>query len=330
MINLGSLLIGFRTMSSLLPLYLFKRVSKKGPIVLRIEITNKCNINCKMCDREAMQRKLLNMEMDLFKKVIDEAVSLDIPAIGLNRFGEPTMHPQLLEMVRYAKDKGVTHLSFSTNATLLTEELSRSLIESRCLDEVACSIDGNSTEVYNKIRKGADFEKVVKNVENFIRIRNEMGLRKPLVQINTILMKPTEKEIGQTVKRWRKLADRVWVIPIMEYGNIKGLGINYLNIRKDVIRRYTCPQLAYMMVIYADGGTGVCCAGDSDEEINVGDLNKQTISEVWNGTKINEIRNIHFKKDFSILPICANCDLTFPPTHWVKYFLFSLYKSYFN
>ncbi|HAH07205.1 MAG TPA: hypothetical protein DCM05_11905 [Elusimicrobia bacterium] len=299
----------------------FGRISRDRPVVLRIEITNRCNLQCLMCDRKALTRPSADMGMDLFARIIDAAAAAGIETIGLNRFGEPTLHPRLVGMVQYAKAKGIKHVSFVTNGTMMTDDLSRALIQSQCLDGIAFSVDGNTPGTYNRIRVGADFQNVVGNIENFIRIRNTGGFSKPSIQINTILMKDTEDELDETISRWRDSVDRVWVIPLMQYGGLTDIRAGMFRKGGDGRHRNACPQLAYMLVAFVDGSAGVCCIGDPNEELKIGDFNTQSLCEIWNGSAVEQVRQRHLCRDFSSLPPCARCDLTAPLSHWISHYL---------
>lgn len=323
----GKLSTQLSILSKLAPFYITNRVDNR-PSVLRVEITNKCNMNCIMCERKELGRKPIDMEFGLFKKIIDDAARNDMKVVGLNRFGEPTMHPQLPEMAEYAKAKGIKHISFVTNASLLSENLCRRLIRPQCIDEIVCSVDGNTPETYAKIRGATAFDDIVNNIERLIRMRNEMGLKKPQIFLNTIHMKLTEKEIPAIIKRWANVADGISILPFHEYGAVRDTGLRVENkfIRRSE-KKNACPFLAYTLVAYADGGAGVCC-GDSNGIINVGSFRTETIKDIWNGEKITRIRQIHFRKDFDLLPICNKCEVTNHITYWGKHYLYGWFRSY--
>ena len=80
------------------------------------------------------------MPFELFQSVIDQLVGRDIARLSLHLAGEPLLHPQIIDMVRYAKRRGMRNVRFATNATLLDDALARSLIESD-LDSLTVSMD---------------------------------------------------------------------------------------------------------------------------------------------------------------------------------------------
>jgi len=122
-----------------------KLVLEKYPLHLDIAITNVCNLECTFCARtvrveEGKWRKSEHMSLDLFKKIIDEAVELGTYSINLNLLNEPLIHPKLIEMVRYAKEKGIIDVFFHSHGGLLTGDKAEKLLESG-LDRLLISID---------------------------------------------------------------------------------------------------------------------------------------------------------------------------------------------
>ena len=69
------------------------------------------------------------MKMDLYKKIIDEAAANNVYSIKLSWRGEPLLNPNLVEMIKYAKKKGIKDVAFLTNAELLTDKKVRNLLK---------------------------------------------------------------------------------------------------------------------------------------------------------------------------------------------------------
>ena len=89
---------------------------------LFIEITNNCNFHCSFCPSDLQTRDHGFMSLDLFRKIVDEIVEKDIvKCVALHVMGEPTLHPQLLEILKYLKEKDIT-VSFNTNCGTLDDE----------------------------------------------------------------------------------------------------------------------------------------------------------------------------------------------------------------
>jgi len=95
---------------------------------LFVEITNLCNFHCTFCPDEIMERKRGMMSFEDAQKIFDQ-VAREKNRLGplypvkLHQMGEPTIHPHLVDIVRYAeREKGIP-IELNTNCSLLTETL---------------------------------------------------------------------------------------------------------------------------------------------------------------------------------------------------------------
>src|SRR5262245_965263 len=86
------------------------------PPTVVIANTHACNHFCRMCIREAVKFDGPNLEVRLFRRLIDEG-SQYFRYISFDGPGETVMNPDAFEMIRYARSKGI-RMVFSTNTTL--------------------------------------------------------------------------------------------------------------------------------------------------------------------------------------------------------------------
>ena len=147
------------------------------PKYFEIETINACNARCIMCTvNEWNQEKSDNftMSLELFEKFAQEVKEhIDwIDTICLNRDGEPTLDKYLVQRVQMLKDIDVKKVTFSTNAQLLTTDLSQKLLDAG-LDDIMISMDSIEKVTYESIRKKLSFDKVLNNILNFIHLRNK-------------------------------------------------------------------------------------------------------------------------------------------------------------
>ncbi len=269
------------------------------PLHLDLEATNICNLECDMCVRNVMTEKTGLMSWDLFTKIIDESAINNLASIKLNRRGEPLHHPKLPKMIKYAKDKGILDVQFNSNAMLLTEKLSVNLIDSG-LDRIIFSLDGVTKDTFEKIRGGANFEKVVSNIKTFVDIRNKMGRKKPQVRIQMVKMDQNSHEVAEFIKTWSEIVNRVAVNTRRE-PYIKGE-----KNQKDQ-DQFPCAQIWQRMNVWWSGEVTMCC-GDWHGEYTLGNAFESTIHELWHSKKYNHVRNLHRNDEFKKIPICARCE----------------------
>ena len=177
-------------------------IIKNKPVVAQIEPTSECNLNCEMCIRDKVGVPIGTMSFENFKRILDKLDSLF--KLHLSGQGEPFINPEIFEMIDYANNRGVS-VFFTSNGTLLTP----SVIEKICnveIGEIGISIDSVKKEEYEKIRRGANFEKVVNNVRNLVK-ELKRNNKKTIVSIAAVLLKRNIDEIDDFVE----LACRVGV-----------------------------------------------------------------------------------------------------------------------
>ncbi len=97
-----------------------KNLANSLPTNIYLEITNTCNARCVMCPYSQMQRPKGVMEMEMFKRVVNDVASCGIKKVGLSFMGEPFLEKTLFDRVRYVKEKG-PRVVFNTNASMLSE-----------------------------------------------------------------------------------------------------------------------------------------------------------------------------------------------------------------
>jgi MoaA/NifB/PqqE/SkfB family radical SAM enzyme len=185
------------------------------PIHIDIETTNNCNLRCVMCGINFAKEAFGAITWELFQKIIDEGVQHGLCSIKLNWRGEPLLHPRVVDMVRYAKEKGIVEVQFNTNGQLLTEEKARGLIEAG-LDRIIFSVDGATKETYEKIRRGGIYERLVNNIETLLRLKKEMKKKLPLTRIQFVEMKENMHESELFKKTWEGKIDEVIVNPFLD------------------------------------------------------------------------------------------------------------------
>ena len=141
------------------------------------------------------------MTMDLLKKIVDEATQYrKLKMLNLHKDGESLLHPQLAEMIRYAKEKDISRvIHLNTNATLLTARKAEELLESE-IDDITISLDAFSEETYKKIKRSGGFETLEKRIVGFFELREKRGFKKPFVRMKIMEFKDTAGEIKSFVK----------------------------------------------------------------------------------------------------------------------------------
>ena len=184
--------------------------------------------------------------------------------------------------------EGVSTCLF-TNAELLDEEKTDKLVKYKNIEYINCSLNAATKETYDKVVCGPDFEKTKKNIEYLI----SKAPYKVKVGMTVVKENFNEKELFK--KLWGKRA---------KFGDF----VNWAGYRHDPVEktgdRIPCPQVLSKMNILWDGQVCLCCF-DYDGRVILGDLNKESLREIWDKGEI--IRNRHRQLDFD-MPLCKNCN----------------------
>lgn len=138
-----------------------------------IEPSSRCNLNCRTCIRRTWKEPAGDMAPETFKKLLAGLKELPhLESVMLGGFGEPTIHPDILDMVGSLKALNVS-VEMVTNGTLLDERLLAGLMKAR-LDRLWVSFDGVEDLNYQHIREGASFKVLIKNLRR-LREMNRAG-----------------------------------------------------------------------------------------------------------------------------------------------------------
>jgi len=182
-----------------------------------VEATNVCNLACVMCMRNIWEESSGFMEEAIFEKILDGIEKLSFPpTVFFGGFGEPLAHPHIVDMVAAAKKVGAT-VELITNATLLTPERSRQLIQAG-LDTLWISLDGIHPESYADIRLGAELQKVLENIETFQRLRPPAHLPHPKIGIVFVAMRRNIADLPELYRLRKRLGvKQVLVTNVLPY-----------------------------------------------------------------------------------------------------------------
>jgi len=282
------------------------------PTHVDVETTNRCNLRCVICPHAfptpEFIKSLGSMDVALAIRIIDECHKKGLASIKLNWRGEPLLWKKYLTyIIRYAKEKGIIDVMLNTNGLLLDEKLSLDIIKAE-LDQIIFSIDGNSPETYGEVRQGGDFNKLVDNIESFLKIRNSLKRFKPLVRVQMVKIDDNIHEVDSFIKRWSPLIDS---ITFQDYTSRSRDGKRaYLKQDQfEKISRKTCPQIWQRIVVTWDGKVVMCCR-DWESENVLGKLDYSSGKDLeyfWKGEKLNNIRKLHLEGRADDVSACSKC-----------------------
>jgi radical SAM protein with 4Fe4S-binding SPASM domain len=282
------------------------------PIHLDIEATSACNFLCTMCPRTEMIEnktfwKVENFDMKTYEKIVSDGVPLGLRSIKFQYLGEPLVNKNLVKMIKFAKKAGVVDVMFNTNASLLDEKKAEEIILSG-VDKVFFSFDSPYREQFNKIRIKGDYDLVLKNIKNFMKIKKELKSDTPITRVQMVLMKDNEKEWEDFQKLFSNVVDTIAYIDYLDHGTQnqhKEKGVVKIGERKG---KFCCPQLWQRMFVHPDGLVTPCCL-DSSRELVMGNIKDNSITEIWKNKLYKNMREKHLAGKIDDIPTCRKCPL---------------------
>ena len=139
---------------------------------LAIDISGNCNLNCSICSLPAHFPNKEPMSLATVKRLENVFQNDSLRKIALQCNCEPLINRDIIDILKYIKTTNRNLIvSFLTNGVLLRKETIELLLKYN-IDEISISIDGANKESYEKIRQGAIFDNVIKNIRELVRQRN--------------------------------------------------------------------------------------------------------------------------------------------------------------
>ncbi len=276
------------------------------PPQLVVENTSYCNLRCIHCSHREMIRPQRHMDRPLWEKIARE-VGEASPECELwpTFYGESMiLGRELWDRLDFAASVGCRNLVLNSNGTLLSRDDNIERVLRSPLRRFILSLDGLSAEVFELIRAKAKWEKVYPAAVELCRRRLERGREYPVVIMQLSVMEQNAHEVDAFTEFWRAHGTEVKVRPMLEWtatGSVRtgtivhGSGF-----------RIACPWANNTMAVHQNG-TVVACAVDYEGHFTAGDLNTQSIREVWSLLGAH-LRTTHREHRWADLPdVCKSC-----------------------
>lgn len=285
------------------------------PWVIFVDPSDACNFRCKFCPTgnlelmKSSSRTLRNMDFKLYTKIVDDICEFENPVkvLRLYKDGEPLLNRNFHKMVEYAKKRSCAEsIDTTSNGSLLSPHRNIEIIEAG-LDRINISVEGVSAEQYKDFSGVIiNFDKFVDNISHFYDNRNQC---KVFIKINGDIISDEDK-----VKFYEIFGD------ICDYINIEHTMNCWNNFEMKDTKQNTavgvygqeihevevCPYPFYSFSINSNGYVSLCFL-DWNRKLIIGNVNHQSVKEVWNGNEINAYRNLFLNKRRRELKICKNC-----------------------
>jgi radical SAM protein with 4Fe4S-binding SPASM domain len=247
------------------------------------------------------------MSRELFEKCIDQLAAIGIDVLNLQFGGESLLHPYFKEFLEYAigeRDRGRIGLVGWTTNGMLFDETVADLVVSLKVDWINFSLDGLG-KINDDIRLGSKYSTIEKNIKYLLKKRGNEN--KPVVLINTVDYGKTEEQKLEFFKEWVFIVDEIELLPSISSDNSWE---NKGKLSKDVELATPPPYCRYPLntAIAAWDGRVTGCCFDTRMTVVLGDLNRDSFTEIWRNSNFQSLRASVILKKFSPESPCYKCD----------------------
>lgn len=292
---------------------------------LYIETTSCCNLKCKGCYRTIHDYESKNKHMPLedFKNYVDQVPKSS--SLYLHGLGEPTLNPEIREIIEYAsQSKKFNNIAFTTNALAKNPQEYEELF-SGGLTQLTISVDSLEQEEVNKMRPLTDVKKLLKNIKWLLEKFPEK------IKISMVLNKINLYTFEKTLEKLREIGlKEISFQPCIDFGypelylsfkdkkeflerlkKFEGIGIAFYPSCFSPVEDY-CKLPSTAPVINVTGYLTPCCRINDEKVFNVGNLKDKSFKEIFYSKEYSQIQeNIERGKypDF-----CKNCAMNHTET----------------
>ena len=287
------------------------------PILIQLEPTTRCNLNCLTCTRHTFSVSRLNRDLTLdeFKYIIENIPTLR--KIKIQGMGEPFLNRHIWGILEYGVSKGIKFKTAS-NGTVINEGNARNILA--CFTDIVVSLDSPNKEQYEAISKGANYEKVINGVKLLVNMKKELK-SKCKVMFSFVATHLNYKELSDYFELCEKVGvDRAgvvevenWLAPIQDqYPENRRFIENSRKVKDEIrecIKKYEdrikiahldserrvrhCMWPKSSCFITVDGYVTPCCLRPDPTILNFGNIFKQPFSEIWNSNRYKEFRYLN-------------------------------------
>jgi len=286
------------------------------PYVIFIDPSSACNFKCTYCPTGHLdlikdtKRYQGVLKLEIYKKIIDDLKDFkkNIKVLRLYKDGEPFLNKNLAEMISYAKSsKKVDYIDTTTNASLMTKERLKPVLDAG-IDKINISIDGMNNETYESFTKTKlEFSEIIENVKWLYRNKGntEVVVKIPADIIN-------EKEKKEFFEVFGDYSDRIFVEnfapcwPEFDVEKHTGVKITKGIYQQEITETDICPYIFYSFSVNADGLVSSCFL-DWKRKLIIGDVRAESMKEIWNSKKMNQLRIMHLEGKRKNMDTCGSC-----------------------
>ena len=304
------------------------RIPLSTPFSAHIDVCSICNFRCSFCfhaDVNAKKEAGLvsnKMPMDLFKKIVDDLKEFDRPLnkVKIGNHGEPTLHEDLPEMIKYVKDSKVADIiEVFTNGSKLNPQLNVAMANAG-LDRINISLEGLTDERYKQVAGATvNMKEMIENIAHLFSVRKDCKIyikiadqTSPLDNKNNEVFMLSEEEREYFYNTFGDICDEIYIEKIVpqwaetqleKQNNVEETGMYGQKIKqyKDI-----CP-FTFMYLHFNWDGTTSPCTLDWPKKVVIGNVYKESAKDIWEGHSLRQLRIAMTREQRCDINFCNHC-----------------------
>ena len=292
------------------------------PFGLFIDPTNWCNFHCSFCPRNqddfsTFAGKFCHMSYELFEKIVNDIKQFPerLKVIRLYYLGEPLLNKNFIKMFAYlCKENICDRIEVTTNGSLLTNDKADALLKA------ARTFVGN---IYFRFSiygiDGGGYKRIVKNAVDPLNIMHNIkylfdakqGADNIFLYAKKLATYDDEDETFY--KMFKPICDEVNLEMPMNWSgaeekNLLKEAFSESQLRKVPKKKIpkACSYPFTNLAVNSDGTVVICCV-DWSRGTLVGNVNENSLVDIWNGEPLKRIRRLHLDGKRSEISSCKNC-----------------------
>ena len=185
------------------------------PVRLDIVLTKACNLRCTFCISYGSLTGARWLDFRLYEQIARELFPRAV-SVNFCSGGEPFLYPQFREALQLARKYRV-YVKVVSNGTLLNQDTARWVAGDQTLQEMLISFDGARKETLERIRRGASYPAILRNLEFLSGLKAGRNLAYPKLAFHYIIMKSNARELPE-------------IFPLCARVGVEKVRVTYLNV----------------------------------------------------------------------------------------------------
>ena len=273
------------------------------PNRILLEPTSQCNMNCRMCPRQNLKRPIMNLDKNLYFKVVDELDKYGVEGIWMFHLGESLLHPDWKEIVKHVcSKKNVEMVWFSTNGLLFNEDAIDFVLNSK-ITFLNYSLHGTDAEIYGYVSDKKHYKTVRNNLELYLKKKKELGYG-PVVHIQMIDQDGTKDNINEFFETFYQSGEII-SINTLEYVNLPNNKYGLQRQRPPMVKN--CTRISRGDCFIVSNGDIQPCDAAYNSEILLGNVKEKSVYEIWNSKIRKLILELNNKGEMYKIKHCQKC-----------------------